>query len=175
MARAAAAVASATRDHRWVRILDDWFRIPGTNFRFGIDGFLGMLLPGIGDAVTGAGAAALLTMALRERVPTVVLVRMVANITVDVVFGLIPGLGDAFDFVWKSNRRNLDLIEKYKRTGSARAGVFDYLFVGLGLFLAVVSVVLPLVMLFVWGDLIGSTLVDWFTNGPPPIPTDRIW
>lgn len=169
MARAAAAQAPATRDIGWVRLLDDWFRIPGTDIRFGIDGFLGMLLPGVGDAVTGSGAAALLFMALRERVPTVVLLRMIGNITIDVVVGMIPGFGDAFDFVWKTNRRNLNLIEKYKQTGSAKAGFLDYFFVGIGLMLAIISVVMPLVILYLFGDAIKNVASDWVLNGPTPL------
>ncbi|WP_277033960.1 DUF4112 domain-containing protein [Propionimicrobium lymphophilum] len=33
------------------RLLDDAIRIPGTNFRVGLDGLLG-LIPGVGDAAT---------------------------------------------------------------------------------------------------------------------------
>ncbi len=170
---AAAAAASTARGGgpRWVAILDDFIRIPGTNIRFGIDGLLGLLLPGVGDAVTGAGAAALLTMALRERVPTVILLQMLGNIGLDVVLGLVPGLGDAFDFVWKANRRNLTLIQKYRRTGGKRPGLLDYFLVGIGLVLAALSALVPLVMVLLfwgWGQTLWHTVSHVLATGQLP-------
>ncbi len=40
------------------------------------------------------------------------LARMVANTTLDVGVGAIPLIGDAWDFFFKSNRRNLRLLER---------------------------------------------------------------
>ncbi len=62
---------------RLVTLLDDRFRIPGTDFRFGLDPVIGLLFPGIGDVVTGAGSIGLLALALRRGVPGVVLFRMI--------------------------------------------------------------------------------------------------
>ena len=169
MAQASAVVSVARGGFtsRWVRLLDDVFRIPGTNIRFGLDGIIGLMLPGVGDAVTGAGAAALLTMALRERVPTIVLLRMIGNIGIDVLLGFFPGFGDAFDFVWKSNRRNLDLIQRFSRRGSAKAGLLDYLLVGVGLFLALLSAVIPIVIVVYFGSAITDALTAWWESGMP--------
>jgi hypothetical protein len=58
---------------RWAELLtallDDAIAIPGTKIRFGLDGIVGMFLPGAGDAVTALGAGALLLLAVRRRVP----------------------------------------------------------------------------------------------------------
>ena len=50
--------AAAAVDHRSIErlrqlahLLDDRFRIPGTSYRIGLDGLIG-LVPGLGDAVT---------------------------------------------------------------------------------------------------------------------------
>jgi len=129
-----------------VRFLDDGVRVPGTEFRFGADGIIGLIFPGVGDFVTGTGSAALLFLALRERVPTVVIGRMVFNILVDTIFGSIPIIGDFFDILWKSNRKNLDLIERYRDDPDARPSAADYLLVAGGLLLICLSIVLPFVL-----------------------------
>lgn len=137
-----------------VRVLDDGIRIPGTDIRFGLDGILGMILPGAGDLVTGTGSLSLLFLALKHRVPTVVIGRMVVNIALDTLFGAVPILGDVFDFFWKANRKNLDLIEKYKDDPEAKPSTADYALVGLGIVLILISIALPFLII----ALIGGSL-----------------
>ncbi len=132
-----------------VRFLDDGIRVPFTNFRFGFDALLG-LLPVAGDAATGMTSVAILGLGLKQGVPTIILLRMVGNIAVDVLLGMIPVLGDAFDLVFKSNRRNLDLIERF-RDEDAEASAADYAIVGVGVFLAIAMVALPFVLFYVLG------------------------
>jgi hypothetical protein len=129
-----------------VRFLDDGVRVPGTEFRFGADGIIGLIFPGFGDFITGTGSGALLFLALRERVPTVVIGRMVFNILLDTLLGSIPVVGDVFDIFWKSNRKNLDLIERYRDDPEAKPSAVDYLLVATGLLLILVSIVLPFVL-----------------------------
>ncbi len=143
----------ATRLVRW---LDDFIRIPGTKWGIGLDPILGFFLPGAGDTITGVGSISLLFLALKERVPTVVILRMVLNILVDTIGGVIPFAGDAFDLVWRSNKRNLELIEKYRDDPKAEPTWKDYALVGLGLLLAVASIVIPIVIVWVIG--IGAVL-----------------
>lgn len=133
---------------RLVRWMDDFLKIPGTNFGIGLDPIIGFIVPGAGDAITGTGSIALLFLALKERVPTVVLLRMCMNILVDTVGGVLPFLGDAFDVVWRSNRRNLDLIEKYRDDPKRAPTVVDYLLVATGVLLAIASIVIPIVIIY---------------------------
>jgi hypothetical protein len=136
---------------RW---LDDLVRIPGTNFRFGLDGVLGLLVPGAGDAVTGIGSLSLLLLALRRGVPSVVIGRMVINIGIDALLGMIPVVGDVFDFGYKANRRNLELIRRHEGDPLRKPTAGDYALVGLGIALAVLSVLLPIaVVAFVLGGI----------------------
>lgn len=96
----------------FARVLDSVFRVPGTQWRFGLDPLLG-LLPGIGDVVGGSFSVYLLWIAARARAPAAVLVRMAINIGADALFGAIPLLGDLFDAAWKANRRNMRILEDY--------------------------------------------------------------
>ncbi|MBW2460821.1 MAG: DUF4112 domain-containing protein [Deltaproteobacteria bacterium] len=134
-----------------VRLLDDGLTVPGTNFGIGLDGFIGALLPGVGDVLTGSGSLALIYLAFKERVPTVALARMVLNIAIDTIFGSLPVIGDTFDVFWKSNRKNLDLIERYRADPAAKPTVVDYLLVVLAVLLVIAGVVIPLV--FFWALL----------------------
>jgi hypothetical protein len=93
-------------------LLDNAITIPGTRFRVGLDPIIG-LIPGVGDAVGSALAGYILIEAVRFGVPRSVLARMLVNIGVDTVVGAVPVLGDLFDFVWKSDARNLALLHQH--------------------------------------------------------------
>ncbi|HEX3777303.1 MAG TPA: DUF4112 domain-containing protein [Polyangiaceae bacterium] len=136
-----------------VRVLDDAVFIPGTRIGVGLDPLLGFLFPTIGDAATGLVSLALLVLGFQMRVPKVVLMRMVFNISLDTVLGAIPILGDAFDLFWRSNRRNLELIQRYERDPNRRPSVTDYLVVVLGFVLVAAAIALPI--------LVGFALLRW--------------
>lgn len=93
-------------------LLDDWFRIPGTSIRFGLDGIVG-LIPGIGDILGGIASCILIFAAWYRGLPYVTLARMVANVAIEVIIGVVPILGDAFDIAWKANRRNYALMTRH--------------------------------------------------------------
>lgn len=95
-----------------VHAMDELVTVPGTKMRVGLDGLLG-LLPGAGDVIGGAVSAYALVLAARVGAPRSVLARMAANVLIDALVGAVPLLGDVFDFFWKSNRRNLALLESY--------------------------------------------------------------
>lgn len=99
--------------------LDDKFRIPGTNLRFGLDGLVG-LIPGVGDFATSVASLLIVGAAWRSGAPGGLLVRMVANIGLELVLGTIPVIGDAFDFAWKANRKNLRLLRRWQEATPAR-------------------------------------------------------
>jgi len=155
---------SSSSDSLWVSLLDDIFRIPGTNIRFGLDGIIGLIFPGAGDAVTGAAAITLLLRALRERVPTIILVRMLGNVGLDFLLGLVPGLGDAVDFVYKGSRRNLRLIERFSGQGRRRPGLLDYAVVGVGLILSVGLLAVPIVLLVLLGGVGADDIARFFES-----------
>jgi hypothetical protein len=93
-------------------VLDDWFRLPGTSIRFGLDGIIG-LIPGLGDILAGLASCIIVVAAWFRGVPYVGLIRMVVNIAIDVLVGTIPFIGDAFDIAWKANRRNYALMTRH--------------------------------------------------------------
>ena len=93
-------------------LLDDWFRVPGTSIRFGLDGIIG-LIPGLGDILGGLASTIIVVAAWVRGVPYITLLRMVVNIGIEVLLGTIPFLGDAFDIAWKANRRNYALIVRH--------------------------------------------------------------
>ncbi len=131
---------------RWAGLLDNAFRVPGTNIRFGLDPILG-LVPGIGDLATPALAVLLLVHGARVRVPKIVLARMVLNALIDFVVGAIPVVGDLFDFGWKSNVWNLALLERHARPG-ARATRGDWIFVIGCVTIVLLAAAIPFVVLF---------------------------
>ena len=132
--------------HQLVRLLDDGLTIPGTRIGIGLDAVLGFFFPTLGDAATGLGSLALLVLAFRMRVPKVVVLRVVFNIAIDVLIGCVPIAGDAFDLFWRSNRRNLELLQRYEHDPIRRADLADCLIVTLGIALVLAAVVLPLVL-----------------------------
>jgi hypothetical protein len=94
------------------RLLDEQFRIPGTMYRVGLDGLLG-LIPGVGDAAGALLSAYIVYEAIRLGAPSTVLLRMIANIGIDTVGGAIPVVGDIFDMAWKTNKKNAALLHAY--------------------------------------------------------------
>jgi hypothetical protein len=104
--------ARIRRLERLAGLLDNRFRIPGTSFRFGWDGIIG-LIPGIGDAAGAACAAYIIAETARLGAPRHVILRMLANTGIDAVLGLIPLVGDLFDAGYKANRRNVELLLRH--------------------------------------------------------------
>lgn len=94
------------------RVLDSAVGIPGTRFRIGLDPLLG-LLPGGGDLAGAVLSSYIVLLAARRGVPRAVVWRMVANVAFDSLLGTVPVLGDLFDAAYKSNARNVDLLERY--------------------------------------------------------------
>lgn len=101
------------------KLLDNQFRIPGTNMRFGLDGLMG-LVPYLGD-MSGFVVSGFLmrTMAKKGASPWMML-RMMFNYIIDAVFGVVPIVGDLFDFGFKANRRNVEMLKAYYADGSIK-------------------------------------------------------
>ena len=156
----AAAPAGTLSVPEWARrlsvLLDSAFRVPGTQLQFGLDPILGMLLPELGDALTAVLSLSLLLVAYRQRVPKLVLARMLMNIAFDALFGAIPVVGDAFDFAFKANEKNLALIERHHGDPSRPAGWSDRLVVFGSVAVALACAALPL--------LLGAALVRFLLS-----------
>ena len=133
---APASSARVSRARGLARLLDDLVRIPGTNIGIGLDPIIG-LIPGIGDMLGGVMSSYILVVAAQEGVPTSVLLRMLGNIALDSTVGVIPVIGDLFDVSIKSNRRNVDLLERYlgspTKTKAASRGVVALVLLALAL------------------------------------------
>ena len=130
---------SLERARALARVLDTAVGIPGTPIRLGLDAIVG-LIPGAGDMVGALLSGYIVLAAARSGAPTAVLLRMIGNIAIDTAVGSIPVLGDLFDVAFKSNARNVALLERLGTQptevarGSRRLGI-------------VVAVVLVLVLL----------------------------
>lgn len=94
------------------KILDNAFRVPGTNWRFGWDSIIG-LVPGGGDVATGLLASYIVVEAAKLGIPRRTLWRMIGNVAIDMAGGAVPLAGDVFDFAFKANRKNLRLVEQH--------------------------------------------------------------
>jgi len=119
------------------RYLDGLFRVPGTGWRFGLDALIG-LIPNYGDMATTLVSFYILIAGVRYGVPKITLLRMALNIGLDYAFGAIPVIGDAFDFFYKSNQRNMQLIrERATGQGKGTAGDWIFIIVLIGILIAV--------------------------------------
>jgi Domain of unknown function (DUF4112) len=127
--------------------LDGLFRVPGVGWRFGLDSLIG-LVPNIGDTLTFLPSMYILFAGVRYGVPKITLLRMAFNIGLDYIVGAIPFIGDAFDFVWKANQQNMDLIRE-RAAGHGKGTTGDYIFV-IGL------------MVLLIGLLAGSILISFY-------------
>lgn len=105
-------IATLNRIRRLSRLMDTAIRIPVIGYRIGLDPILG-LIPGAGDIITTAFSAYLIYLAARFRLPTQVMKQMIFNIALEAVVGGIPIIGDLFDAAYKSNIRNLALLEQH--------------------------------------------------------------
>lgn len=92
-------------------LLDARFRIPGSRWRFGLDALIG-LLPGVGDAASAAISIWIIWQGYRLGASRRTLAAMVANVGIDTLIGAVPVVGDAFDAAYKSNQRNVALLQR---------------------------------------------------------------
>ena len=109
--RAPAPVGPALHGSTRLR-LDTALVIPGTGVRFGLDALIG-LFPVVGDIITTALSLFIVHEAYQLGAPGHVIARMLGNVAVDGVFGAVPLVGDAFDVLWRANRRNVRLLREW--------------------------------------------------------------
>lgn len=93
-------------------LLERSFVIPGINRPVGLDAIVG-LVPVLGDVVTATMGAYIIWEARNLGMPKWKIWRMIGNLGVDTALGAVPLVGDAFDFLFRSNSRNLRIIRKH--------------------------------------------------------------
>jgi hypothetical protein len=134
--------ASLDRVRQLGMLLDNAITIPGTTYKIGLDPLLG-LVPGAGDVAGTMLSAYIVLEAARLGVPKATIGRMVVNLLTDAALGALPVLGDWFDFAWKANSRNLELLEAHmvnaSQQGRRDRGFILVLALGLGLLVLAVA------------------------------------
>lgn len=109
MSANAATTAAFHRLRRIARLLDSAVGIPGTRWRIGLDGLIG-LIPGVGDLLAALAGLYLIAQARRLGAGGWTLLRMLLNWLIDGLIGVVPLVGDVFDVMFKVNERNMDLL-----------------------------------------------------------------
>lgn len=111
--------APLTREQRFARIemlarlMDVAFVMPGTKkVRYGIDGLIG-LIPIVGDLLSAAISLWLVREARALGAPRYLVARMLGNVAVDTVVGIVPLAGDAFDVMFRANMRNVRILRRW--------------------------------------------------------------
>lgn len=99
--------------------MDNQFRIPGTNLRFGLDGLIG-LIPYLGDMAGFVASGFLMRTMVKKGASPLLMLRMLFNYILDAIVGVVPLVGDLFDFGFKANRRNVEMLKKYYADGKAK-------------------------------------------------------
>lgn len=129
-------------------LMDAKFRIPGTDIRFGLDALIG-LVPGAGD-LTGFGISGYMIWVMANNGASgFVLARMVLNVLIDTLFGSIPILGDLFDVAFKSNLRNMRLMEQHYEEGRHKGSAWKVIIPVLVLLLAAIIGIIVLIYTFI--------------------------
>jgi len=135
-------------------VLDTAIRIPGTNVRFGLDPIIG-LIPGLGDLASAVLSGYVVLTGIRLGAPRSLIARMIANVAIDTVVGSVPVIGDLFDASWKSNQRNVALLERHVGV-EPKAPRGGRLVFALG--------VVVLVLVAVGGVALAVSMVRWMGN-----------
>lgn len=91
------------------KLLDNRFKVPGTKIRFGYDAIIG-LIPGVGDALSAGVSAYVVIEAIRQRIGIWPVTKMIFNIVIDFLVGLVPGIDLIFDVAFKANVRNAKIL-----------------------------------------------------------------
>jgi len=101
-----------TRLERFSKMTDSSIRLPFTKFNIGVDAVIG-LVPVIGDAAGLISSSYVLLEAQRMGVSKRIKLKIIANMLIDFVGGLIPLFGDVFDALFKANTRNTKILKDY--------------------------------------------------------------
>jgi hypothetical protein len=137
--------------HRLSYWLDSAIAIPGTRYRIGLDPIIG-LIPGGGDTVGLVLSSFIVLEAAQMGASKSLLGKMVFNVLLETLLGTLPIAGDIFDAAWKSNVKNLQLLEKHlelRQTSHAQNRGFAILLI-VGLLLAFLGCVALSIWVLRW-------------------------
>ncbi len=93
-------------------VLERSFVIPGINRPVGLDAIIG-LVPVVGDIIAMGMGAYIVWEARNLDMPKWKLLHMAGNVAFDSAVGAVPMVGDVFDFLFRSNTRNLRIVKKH--------------------------------------------------------------
>lgn len=138
-----------TTDFSWIdklsSFLDSKYKLPGTNFRFGIDPIIG-LIPGLGDVTSFTFSSFLILLMAKKGASGKVVTLMVINVLFDTIIGSIPVIGTIFDFFYKANNRNVRLLKRHYEEGKYQGSGKGVLVITI--IVLVIILVLLLIFLF---------------------------
>lgn len=128
--------------------MDNKFRIPGTQIRFGLDSLMS-LIPGLGDITSSGISMGIFALILKEGVPFGTALKMMGNIVFDSIISSVPLIGTIADVGFKANNRNLKLLEKHLETNPN--GAYSYgIWMVFGLTLLLLILVFFFLIALVW-------------------------
>jgi hypothetical protein len=132
--------------------LDNSIRLPG-GFRIGAEAIVG-LVPFLGDLLGVLFSGYIVLQAARLQAPLSVLARMLLNVAIEGLIGVVPLAGDVFDAAWKANQRNVNLLEGYLDNPAATTAtsrrLFALLVLGWLVFMACLTALSALFLGWAW-------------------------
>ncbi|KAI8465535.1 MAG: hypothetical protein J3K34DRAFT_84700 [Monoraphidium minutum] len=145
------AMAQLKRMRALCKFMDTGIKVPIIGYKFGADAIIGMV-PYAGDAWGAMVGMYLISTAMKYHLPKRLVAHMAVNQAVDCCVGVVPFLGDLFDFGYKANYRNMMLIEDHlKQPAKAKRADSCFLF---GVFFLVVVCPLLLVACIIGGIVV---------------------
>ena len=143
--------ASLQQIAKVVKLMDSQFRIPGTKFTFGLDPIIG-LIPGLGDLIDYGISAYLMVAMIRNGASGRAVAKMLINITIDGLVGVIPFLGRFFDIFFKANRRNLVSAIEHFEVGKHKGSAWPI----------VLPILMVLALVFIIIAVLAFYILKWF-------------
>ncbi len=137
------------------KLLDSKFRIPGTDVTVGLDPIIGLFIPIIGDIISYIMSALLVFYMIRNGASGKVVMKIILNLSVDLVISGIPIAGQIGDFFFKANERNLRLYKEYLYEGKHQGSALPYIIA-----IVLVLILIPILFLIVFVKLF-YMLYDW--------------
>jgi hypothetical protein len=139
-------------------LLDNSIQLPLINYRIGLDAIVG-LIPGFGDVAGLVVSSVIVLQAIRLGVPRAILSRMLANIILEALVGVVPIVGDLFDATFKANARNVELLNQAMDNSQGARAMGEA--AGRGIIAGVIGALVGLLVLV---GSIGATLFWWIVS-----------